>query len=67
MLKDKYFFKKSIIKRQKKFKSTCQTCDTDYETVLTIYKINYNKLWNSISNKLNIKIRKKIYISYDSE
>ena len=49
-LKRKYQLKK------KKLKLTRQTHDTVYESELTMYKANHNKLWNTISNKLNVEV-----------
>jgi hypothetical protein len=42
--------------KKKKLKSTCQTRDMSYDTKLTTYKVNHDKLWNLIFNKLNIKV-----------
>jgi hypothetical protein len=44
MLKDEIEKKMSIKKDKKKIESTRQTRDTGYETELTIYKANHNKL-----------------------
>jgi len=43
-------------KKLNSIKFTCQTCDTSYEIELTAYKASQNKLWNSISNKQNVKV-----------
>jgi hypothetical protein len=42
--------------RKKNIDSTYKTYNTNYEIELTIYKANHNKLWNMISDKLNIKV-----------
>ena len=34
---------------------TRQIHDLDHETMITPYKKNQNKLWNSIPNQLNVK------------
>jgi len=46
--------KKLLIK--KKRKSTRQIRSMSYKIELTMYKANQSKLWNLISNKLNIKV-----------
>jgi len=41
---------------KKIIKKTSQNYDTGYDTELTMYKANHNKLWSLIFNKLNIEV-----------
>jgi hypothetical protein len=34
---------------------TCQIYNSSHETMITPYKANRNKLWNSIFNQLNVE------------
>jgi hypothetical protein len=53
-LKKKLFIKERY---KKKYKSTRQIRGMSYKIELTMYKTNQSKLWNLISNKLNISMK----------
>ena len=55
-LKKKLFIKERY---KKKYKSTRQIRGMSYKIELTMYKTNQSKLWNLISNKLNISMKLK--------